>query len=62
MNFTITKPRISAIAEILRDAGQVFLASILVEPLIGQSANWLSIISGITLSIFCWIVSLLIIK
>ncbi len=50
----ISQKRIDAIRSILGDAGQVFFASILVDPIIGKNANGFLIISGVVLSLVCW--------
>lgn len=62
MNLYLTRAKVSVLGEILRDAGQVFFASILIDPLVGQSASWLSVVAGLILCIVCWVLSFLITK
>lgn len=51
---TFSQKRIDAIRDVIGDAGQVFFASILIDPIVGKGANTFLIISGLALSIFCW--------
>ncbi len=50
----ISKKRIDALRGIIGDAGQIFFASILVDPIVGKNANAFLIISGVVLSVVCW--------
>ena len=45
--------------EISRDMGQVFFASVLVDPVVNGSISSQLFFGGLTLSLFSWILSLL---
>jgi hypothetical protein len=57
-----TKQRIITFRDILNDVGQVFFASILIEPVIGQKSSPQLIIAGAILSLACWYISLYLTK
>lgn len=59
-NFSILKP--NALAEISRDIGQVFFASMLIGPLVSGNTDVLILFSGLAFSAVAWIVSLLLSK
>jgi len=54
------KPEI--ISEILRDIGQVFFASILIEPALNHSASWESFSFGLISSSVSWLAGLILAK
>ena len=49
--FDISDKRIKAFAESCRSIGQVFFATILLEPIMAEQIHWYTIILGISLSI-----------
>jgi hypothetical protein len=56
--FTITKGRAATLCDIFVAIGQVFFASILIEPVVTGATNWLLVISGMVLSSACWVLSI----
>ena len=50
------------LSEISRDMGQVFFASVLVDPVVNGSISGQLFFGGLTLSLFSWILSLLLSK
>ena len=53
--------KLEILSDALRDCGQVFFASILVEPIIAHNASFGLVIMGVALSLFCWVIRLLIV-
>ena len=58
----MTEERIKRFASILSDMGQVMFASILIEPLINNSFNSVTIVVGSALALLAWFASLLLSK
>ncbi len=58
----ITQKRSETIKDVLNDVGQVFFASILIEPIVGHSANFILVAGGVILSLLCWILSVYLTK
>jgi hypothetical protein len=54
--------RLEILSDGLRDSGQVFFASILVEPITTHSTSWGLVLSGVALSLMCWVLRLALIK
>ncbi len=52
--YTLSHSRLASICDILNNAGQVFLASILVEPIVGRGTSLTTIIIGVILCVLCW--------
>lgn len=50
---------IKIISEIFRDIGQVFLAGIVIGPLVIGQANWFTLLLGFMLSAISWYLSIL---
>lgn len=51
-----------ALAEINRDIGQIFFASMFIGPLVTGAIDWFIILSGLLLSLIFWSISLLLTK
>ena len=58
----LTKERIKFLAMIIRDAGQVFFASVFVGPLVSGNYHPFTIASGFVLSLITWYFSMSLIK
>jgi hypothetical protein len=60
--FTLSKSRLPAFAETLRDIAQIFFASVLIDPIISRTANWWMFCSGLILSFVFWTLGIYLIK
>jgi hypothetical protein len=56
----LSKPKI--LSEIFRDMGQVFFASVLIEPALSHSTNSSILFFGLVSSGVCWIAGLILAK
>jgi len=52
----------NALSEILRDVGQIFFASAIIEPIVAGSATWVVFFSGVTLALVSWSLSIYLTK
>lgn len=63
MNLSLDKDRLKTISTIVADAGQVFLASTVIPFIFGlDRMNLAVLLSGLALTIFCWIASIVLAK
>jgi hypothetical protein len=49
--FTLSDKKIKAFAESCRSIGQVFFATVLLEPIMSEQTHWYTVILGIVLSV-----------
>ena len=59
---SVTNAKLGVLSDALQDMGQVFFASILVEPVVSNNANVSLIFAGLSLSVLCWTLRLPIAK
>ena len=57
--FALTRKRNEALQDVLNGIGQVFFASVLVDPIVSQVTNWQYVLAGLFLSLVCWSFSVL---
>ena len=54
MDIRISKSKVRVLSETLQDMGQVFFASILVEPIVSHTGSMYVTLIGLSLSFLCW--------
>ena len=58
----LSSGKLEKLSDISISVGQVFFASVFIEPLIGGEFNWSNILAGFILSVIFWLISLVIIS
>jgi len=62
VNIKFTNSRLDKLSDVMVSAGQVFFASIFIDPLVNGNFNWAVILLGLILALSSWCFSFLIIK
>ena len=62
--FVLTNSQLKVLSEIYRDIGQIAFASMVVSPFLIDidRINWVIVVSGLLVSVFCWLYSLSLVK
>ena len=58
----LSETQLKLLAETLSNIGIVFFASVFIGPLLNGSSQWILSLVGLSLSAFCWLLSLSVIK
>ena len=58
----LSESRVTRLADISSDMGQIFFASVFLGPLFSEKVNWLVVVSGLAFSAVAWLSSLLLTK
>ncbi|HEY4508820.1 MAG TPA: hypothetical protein VJC13_00885 [Candidatus Paceibacterota bacterium] len=62
MNLRLSRLQLEKISDITISMGQIFFASVLVDPLVSGKSSFVGVFGGLVMALLSWIISVLVIK